>query len=55
MTKEQAMANHFWILGHKGHGVTELRIFDPEPMVAYTDNEDAFIGLCLEMEDTTQK
>jgi len=53
MTKEQAIANHWRLLGHKGYGVTEQRIFDPVPMVAYTDNEDTFIGLCLEMEGKT--
>jgi hypothetical protein len=54
MTKEQAMANHWRLLGHKGYGITELRIFTPiMPMVAYADNEDTFIGLCLEMEGKT--
>jgi len=48
-----AIRKHFQLLGHKGLGVTELRTFDPIPMVAYVDNEDDFVGLCLEMEGKT--
>jgi len=40
-------------LGHKDMGVTELRTFDPVPMVTYADNENDFVRLCLEMEGKT--
>jgi len=42
------------LLGHEDHGVSELRVFDPWPKVAYADSEDAVIGLCLEMEGRAQ-
>jgi hypothetical protein len=41
---------HWRLLGHCDLGVTELRVFDPKPMVAYADGEDAVVGLCLDME-----
>jgi hypothetical protein len=41
------------LLGHEGLGVTELRIFDPIPLVAYVDNEDDAVCLCLEMDGKT--
>jgi len=44
---------HLRILGHKNNGVTELRIFDPVPMVAYVDNEDDAVRLAREMEGKT--
>jgi len=44
-----AIRTHLRLLGHKGFGVTELRIFDPVPMVAYADNEDDAVRLILEM------
>lgn len=47
-----AIRKHLQLLGHKGLGVTELRTFDPIPMVAYLDNEDA-IRRCMEMEGKT--
>lgn len=40
----------FEILGHQDFGVTELRVFDP-PRVAYADNVDSFVSLCLAMDD----
>jgi len=42
-----------WLLGHEGLGVTELRIFDPWPQVAYADSPDAVVDLCREMEGRT--
>jgi len=33
-----SVLHHVKILGHDGFGVTELRIFDPQPMVTYIDN-----------------
>ena len=53
MVKDQDIANHYKFLGHKGFGVTELLLFDPIPLVAYVDNEDDFVRLCLEMEGKT--
>jgi hypothetical protein len=53
MVKEQAIVNHYRILGHRDFGVTELRIFDPIPMVAYADNEDDVVRLALTMEGKT--
>lgn len=46
----EEIRKHVRLLGHKGHGVTELRIFDPVAMVTYTDNEDDLVRLCLEMQ-----
>lgn len=48
-TQEDAIRFHRKLLGHKGCGVTELRIFKPKPMVAYTDNEEAAVKLALEI------
>jgi len=53
MQTDQVIANHWRMLGHEGLGITELRIFDPIPMVAYVDNEDDFVRLCLEMDGKT--
>jgi len=53
MQTDQVIANHWRMIGHEGLGVTELRIFVHVPMVAYVDNEDDFVGLCLEMEGNT--
>jgi hypothetical protein len=50
---EEAIRNHLKLLGHVGFGVTEFRIFDPMPFVAYADNEDDAVRLCLEMEGKT--
>ena len=50
---KQTITNHWRILGHKDLGVTELRLFDPYPMVAYADNPDDFVRLCRRMEDRT--
>jgi hypothetical protein len=44
---------HIRLLGHFSFGVTELRVFDPVPLVAYADNEDDAVRLCLEMEGKT--
>jgi hypothetical protein len=48
-----AIRMHLRLLGHKNYGVTELRIFDPVPMVAYVDNEDDAVSLALRMEGRT--
>jgi len=46
-----ATGQHLHLLGHKGYGVTELRFFKPQAMVAYVDNENAAIRLVHEMDD----
>jgi hypothetical protein len=48
-----AICKHLAILGHKDFGVSELRIFEPRPMVAYVDNEDSAICLCRQVEGNT--
>jgi hypothetical protein len=48
-----AARTHLHLLGHRGYGVTELRVFDPMPMVAYADNDDDAVRLILEMEGKT--
>ena len=48
-----AIRAHYQILGHKGFGVTELRIFDPRPMVAYVDNVADGIRLVLDKDGHT--
>lgn len=40
--------SHIRLLGHRDLGITELRVFDPRPCVAYADNEDDIVRLCLE-------
>jgi len=52
-SKGDAIRMHLQLLGHEGLGVTELRIFDPIPLVAYVDNEDDAVCLCLEMDGKT--
>jgi len=49
----EAIQLHCWLLGHEGLGVTELRVFDPWPQVAYADSSDTVVGLCREMEGRT--
>jgi len=41
---------HWQLLGHEGHGLSELRVFDPVAMVAYADNAEAVTRLALEMD-----
>ena len=53
MFDTNAIRMQFRLLGHKGYGVTELRIFDPIPMVAYADNEDDAVRLVMEMAGKT--
>ena len=53
MQAATVILNHWRLLGHAGFGVTELRVFDPVPLVAYADNEDEAVRLCLEMEGKT--
>ncbi len=49
MLIDKAISNHWKMLGHQDMGVTELRTFDPGPMVAYVDNVDDFVRLSIEM------
>jgi hypothetical protein len=53
MQTETAIRNHLRMLGHAGFGVTELRVFDPIPLVVYADNEADAVRLSLEMEGKT--
>jgi hypothetical protein len=41
------------LLGHDKLGVTELRVFDPRPQVAYADNQDDTVRLCRQMDGRT--
>ena len=44
------MCQHVQLLGHSHYGVTELRTFEPRPMVAYADNEDDIVRLATELD-----
>lgn len=44
------MHTHMALLRHDGLGVTELRVFDPFPQVAYADGVDSVVRRCLEMD-----
>lgn len=44
---------HLQMLGHRGCGVTELRIFEPKPLVAYADHENHVLRLAMEMQTRT--
>ena len=39
------MCQHIQLLGHSHYGVTELRTFEPRPMVAYADNQKDIVKL----------
>lgn len=47
---KQEIRAHMALLGHEGLGVTELRVFDPFPQVAYADRVDAVVRLCRQMD-----
>jgi hypothetical protein len=53
MSPRDAIRLQRWLLGHEDLGVTELRVFDPWPQVAYADCPDAVVGLCRKMEGRT--
>jgi hypothetical protein len=53
LQSRDAIVMHLRILGHKNYGITELRIFDPVPMVAYADNEEDAVRLVFKMEGKT--
>ncbi|MFC1766791.1 hypothetical protein ACFL6U_32545 [Planctomycetota bacterium] len=53
-TPDQMIIEHWRILGHEGIGSTELRIFDPIPMVAYADGAPNVLRLCQEMAGKTK-
>ncbi|MBN2456204.1 MAG: hypothetical protein JXB29_06690 [Sedimentisphaerales bacterium] len=44
------ICQHVQLLGHSQYGVTELRTFEPRPMVAYADNEDDIVRLTTELD-----
>ncbi len=52
-TIETMICTHLDILGHAGLGVTELRVFDPLPQVAYADNPRDTVELCLQVDGKT--
>lgn len=41
---------HIQLLGHSHYGVTELRTFEPRPMVAYADNKNDVVRLATELD-----
>jgi len=43
------ICQHVQLLGHSHYGVTELRTFEPRPMVAYADNENNIVRLAMEL------
>jgi len=45
-----ANCQHLHLLGHSGCGVSELRTFDGEPMVAYADSAESVVQLCNKMD-----
>ena len=47
-----SIRQHIRLIGHCGFGVTELRIFSPKPMVAYTDNEEDAVRLVTQAQQT---
>lgn len=47
---EIQICQHIQLLGHSHYGVTELRTFEPRPMVAYADNEDDIVRLAVELD-----
>ena len=49
----QRIRAHLNVLGHTGLGVTELRVFDPKPQVAYVDHPDHAVHLCRQLAGTT--
>jgi len=49
---EAAIRHHYHLLGHKNFGVTELRTFEPRPQVAYSDNENDFVRLVIQKNQT---
>ena len=50
LTPELAIREHLRLLGHSGFGATQLLAFGGVPMVAYIDNEEDAVRLCLQME-----
>jgi hypothetical protein len=49
MRCKNQIVQHEKLLDHNGYGVTELRIFNPKPFVAYADSPKAVVRLCREM------
>lgn len=44
------MCQHIQLLGHSQYGVTELRTFEPRPMVAYAEYENDIVRLATELD-----
>ena len=53
LDRQTAVRRHLQLLGHNGFGITELRLFDPRPMVAYVDNMEDGIRLAFEKDGQT--
>jgi hypothetical protein len=43
------MRQHIQLLGHSHYGVTELRVFEPRPLVAYAENESDIVILAMQL------
>lgn len=44
------ICQHVQLLGHSAYGVTEVRTFEPRPLVAYADNDDDIVRLAVELD-----
>ena len=47
------ICQHMQLLGHTGFGVTELRAFEPTPLVAYADSDNSVVKLATELDGKT--
>ena len=47
------ICQHVQLLGHSGFGVTELRAFEPTPLVAYADSDINVVKLANELDGKT--
>ena len=47
---QSEMGRHLQLLRHGAFGVTELRVFEPQPMVAYADNREDVIRMAVEQD-----
>jgi len=51
MEPEQSIRKHVGLMRHKGLGATEMRTFDPTPLVAYVNNGDDAARLCRQISE----
>ena len=47
---EPSIQKHLQLLGHNGCGVTELRIFKPQPLIAYAESKEDVVRLASKMD-----